>query len=313
MDGLAHYWQTWNNCGPATLAMQLSYFGSDMNQETVRQTLRPNREDKNVNPWELAEFARSQGYSALVGVNGDVDRLKLLLSNGLPVLIETWLVPEPNDGMGHYRLLTGYDDEKQTWIAYDSYTSTGVDPNQPYRGIRLPYAEVDKYWPVFNHTYVLIYSDEHAELVHDILGEDANTDAMWQRALTEAEITVKETPGDAFAWFNLGTDLTALGRFEQAAKAYDQARVQGLPWRMMWYQFGPFKAYYEVGRYDEVLALVRATLATTKDVEELYYWQGLALHALGERQSAQQALERALKLNPNYEDAAIALESIQNQ
>ncbi len=192
LAGLNHYWQTWNNCGPATLAMQLSYFGSTMNQEAVRQTLRPNREDKNVSPWELAEFARSQGYNALAQVNGDTDRLKLLLSNGIPVLIETWLVPEPNDGMGHYRLLTGFEDESQTWIAYDSYISTGIDPNQPYRGISLPYAEVDKFWPVFNYTYVLIFTNEQAELVESILGEDADSGAMWQRALDEAESSVIE-------------------------------------------------------------------------------------------------------------------------
>ena len=28
LTGLTHVWQTWNNCGPATLAMNLSYFGS---------------------------------------------------------------------------------------------------------------------------------------------------------------------------------------------------------------------------------------------------------------------------------------------
>jgi len=313
LAGLAHYWQTWNNCGPATLAMQLSYFGSEMNQEAVRKVLRPNREDKNVNPSEMADFARSQGYNALVQVNGDPDRLKEFLSNGIPVLIETWLVPEPDDGMGHYRLLTGYDDVSQTWIAYDSYISTGVDPNQPYQGIRLPYAETEKYWPVFNRTHVLIYPDEQAELVESILGKDADTAAMWQRALADAEASVSENPGDAFAWFNLGSDLTALNRFEEATQAYDQARVLGLPWRMLWYQFGPFHAYYEVGRYDEVLALANATLATTTNVEELYYWKGLVLQAINDAPAARQALERALQLNPNYEEAATALASIQRQ
>jgi len=313
LAGLTHYWQTWNNCGPATLAMQLSYFGSTVNQEAVRQALRPNREDKNVSPPELAEFARSQGYNALVRVNGDPGRLKLFISNGIPVLIETWLVPEPNDGMGHYRLLTGYDDESQMWIAYDSFISTGVDPNQPYRGIRLPYAEVDRFWPVFNHTHVLIYTDEQAELVESILGEDADAAAMWQRALAKAEANVSEVPEDAFAWFNLGADLAALGRFEEAVKAYDRARVLGLPWRMMWYQFGPFQAYYKVGRYDEVLALANATLATTTHVEELHYWRGLALYTANDVSAAREALARALKLNPNYRNAAAALESIQNQ
>ena len=28
LSGIRHAWQTWNNCGPATLSMQMSYFGN---------------------------------------------------------------------------------------------------------------------------------------------------------------------------------------------------------------------------------------------------------------------------------------------
>jgi hypothetical protein len=307
LTGLTHAWQTWNNCGPATVAMNLSYFGSRLSQADVGAALRLNKEDKNVSPDELAAFARAQGLHALVRVGGDADRLRLLLSNGVPVLIETWLEPEPGNGMGHYRLLTGYDDAQQEWIAFDSYVSEGVDPDQPYRGIRLPYDEVIRLWAVFNHTYVLVYTDDLAPAVLSILGQDADEAAMWQRASLGAQEEVQQRPDDPFAWFNLGTDLVALGQFEQAAVAYDRARVIGLPWRMLWYQFGPFQAYYETGRYEEQMALIDATIALTTDVEELYYWKGLALQATGDLAGARQALQRALTLNPNYADAVAAL------
>jgi len=313
LTGFTHAWQTWNNCGPATLAMNLSYFGSTLNQAEVSAVLRSNEEDKNVSPEELAAFARSQGLHALhalVRVNGDADRLQLLLSNGLPVLIETWLEPEPENGMGHYRLLTGYDDARQEWIAFDSYVSTGVDPDQPYRGIRLPYDEVVQLWTVFNRTYVLIYTDDLAPAVLSILGEDANEAATWQRALLSAQEEVEQRPNDPFAWFNLGTDLVALGQFEQAAAAYDRARVIGLPWRMLWYQFSPLQAYYETGRYEELIALADATIAVTTDIEELYYWKGLGAQATGDSAGARRAFQRALTLKPNYADAAAALAEV---
>jgi len=307
LTGLTHAWQTWNNCGPATVAMNLSYFGSPLSQADVGAALRLNKEDKNVSPDELAAFARAQGLHALVRVGGDADLLRRLLSNGVPVLIETWLEPEPGNGMGHYRLLTGYDDTQQEWIAFDSYVSQGVDPDQPYRGIRLPYDEVIRLWAVFNHTYVLVYTDDLAPAVLSILGQDTDEAAMWQRASLGAQKEVQQRPDDPFAWFNLGTDLVALGQFEQAAAAYDRARVIGLPWRMLWYQFGPFQAYYETGRYEEQMALIDATIALTTDVEELYYWKGLALQATGDLAGARQAFQRALTLNPNYADAAAAL------
>ena len=310
LTGFTHAWQTWNNCGPATLAMHLSYFGSALSQADVAAVLRPNKEDKNVSPEELAAFARSQGLRALVRVDGDTARLRLLLSNGVPVLTETWLEPEPGDGMGHYRLLTGYDDARQEWIAFDSYVSAGVDPNQPYRGIRLPYDDVAWLWAVFNRTYVLVYTDDQAPAVLSILSEDADEAAMWQGALLSAQEEVRGRPDDPFAWFNLGTDLVALGRFERAAAAYDRARVIGLPWRMLWYQFGPFRAYYETGRYEELIALADATIAVTSDVEELFYWKGRGLRATGDSAGARRAFQRALTLNPDYAEAAAALAAV---
>jgi tetratricopeptide (TPR) repeat protein len=311
LTGLSHMWQTWNNCGPATLAMNLSYYGSPLSQADIGAALRLYEDDKNVGPEEMAVFARSQGFNALVRVNGDANRLRLMLSNDVPVLIETWHEPEPNDGMGHYRLLVGYEDATREWIAYDSYDSRGVDPNQPYAGIRVPYDELDRLWSVFNRTYVLIYTDQLTPVMKGILGEDMDDATMWQRALEHAWAETQERPDDPFAWFNLGSDLVALGQFELAAAAYDHARRIGLPWRMLWYQFGPFKAYYETGRYQEVLTLTNATIETTSSVEEIYYWQGMALKAQGDIAGARQAWLRALELNPNYAEAAEVLAGLE--
>lgn len=311
LTGFSHMWQTWNNCGPATLAMNLSYFGRRLNQAEVAGVLKPNRDDKNVNPEEMADFARAQGLNVLVRVNGDFDRLRLLLSNGVPVLIESWLEPEPGDGMGHYRLLTGYDDATRRWTIFDSYVSVGVDPNQPYRGINVSWDEIEPLWTVFNRTYILIYTDEQGPLVMSILGEDVDDAVMWQRALRQARSDVETWPDDPFAWFNLGTDLAALGQFEEAAAAYDRARVIGLPWRMLWYQFGPFRAYYRTGRYQELIALADATIRTSSgDVEELYYWRGLGLAAQGDTAGARKAWQQAVKLNSNYAEAAAALAAL---
>jgi tetratricopeptide (TPR) repeat protein len=310
LTGLTHAWQTWNNCGPATLAMNLSYFGSRTTQAEVAATLRPFKDDKNVNPEELAAYASAQGFRALARVNGSPEMLRQLLAAGVPVLIEAWYEPKPNDGMGHYRLLVGFDDAAREWIAYDSYDSHGLVKGQPYAGIRLPYDEVARDWPVFNRTYLLIYDEPRATAVAKIVGDDLDDTAMWTRAASDADAAVQQSPDDAFAWFNLGTGLTALDRFDEAAAAYDRSRQLGLPWRMLWYQFGPFRAYYETERYDEVIALADATLRTAKHVEELFYWRGLAQQAKGDLPAARASLERALELNPNYADAQAALAAL---
>lgn len=311
LDGLAHCWQTWNNCGPATLSMNLSYFGVGVGQDKIGGELRPEKDDKNVTPEELAAFARSQGLIASVRVNGDAARLRALLGAGIPVLVETWYEPKPNDGMGHYRLIVGYDDVSQEWIAYDSYDSHGIRKGDPYRGIRLPYATFDPLWKVFGRTYLVIADASRAAAVTAVLGADADDEAMWRASLDWNLADVRANPGDAFAWFNLGTDYTALGDFEAAAQAYDTARRLKLPWRMLWYQFGPFRAYYEVGRLQEVIDLADATIKTAAHDEELFYWKGLAQWAMGDGESARASLRAALALRPTYAEAADALAAIE--
>ena len=104
------------------------------------------------------------------------------------------------------------------------------------------------------------------------------------------------TPDDALAWFNLGSDLVALGQFEPAAAAYDRARQIGLPWRMLWYQFGPYESYHAVGRYDDVIALADTTLATANNLEESYYWRGMSRLAQGDVEQGISELKSAVDL-----------------
>ncbi len=308
LTGFTHEWQTWNNCGPATLSMNLSYFGSTLTQADIGAVLRSHEDDKNVSPEELVAFAQSQGYQAQLRVNGNRDLMRLLLSNGIPILIETWLEEEPNDGMGHYRMLTGYDDAEQYWIAYDAYVDTGLFSSlRSYRGIRLAYAETEELWSVFNHTYLLIYTDAQAAAVQSIYGAALDQSVMWQEALATAQQSVQAQPDNPYAWFNLGTDMTVLGDYAGAAAAYDRARQIGLPWRMLWYQYGPFQAYHALGRYQDVVALADKTLATTQSVEELHYWRGQGLAGLGNMEAAYQAWQQALRFNPNYQPAQNAL------
>lgn len=309
LTGLHHEWQTWNNCGPATLSFYLSYFGSRLTQADTGALLRHHPDDKNVLPEELANFARQQGYLATVRVNGDYDLMRTFLSNGIPVMIETWLEEEPNDGMGHYRLLTGYNDAGQYWIAYDSYISQGLlNPDGSYRGIRLPYAETDALWRVFNRVYLLVYPPEQEELVRNIFGDDLSDAVKSERtALERAQNEIAINPNDAYAWFNLGSMQMAFNNPSEAAADFDQARTIGLPWRMLWYQFAPFEAYYATGRYEEIITLADATMRNVKSIEELYYWKGNALAALGNQDAARKQWQLALTYNPQYQPAQNAL------
>lgn len=308
LAGLSHEWQTWNNCGPATLAMYLSAYGSTLNQANIGAVLRPFPDDKNVSPHELAAFAEGQGYRAALLVDGNRDLVRTLLSNGFPVLVETWHEDEPNNGMGHYRLLVGYDDAQARWLVYDSYDRKGLIAAEPYAGLSLDYGELDALWKVFNRTYLLVYPPDQAAVMARILADfGVDSTSMWQTAAARAQVAVTTDPDDLFGWFNLGTSLVAQGRYAEAADAYDRARALGWPWRMLWYQFGPFEAYLAMGRNEDVLALADQTLAVVADIEEVHYWRGRALAALGNPAAADAAWQRALSRNPTFAPAQAAL------
>src|SRR5204863_2933152 len=52
--------QGWNNCGPANLTQALQYYGWTGGQDDAASWLKPNREDKNVSPWQMVEYVRTQ-------------------------------------------------------------------------------------------------------------------------------------------------------------------------------------------------------------------------------------------------------------
>lgn len=99
LGGFTHAWQTWNNCGPATLAMNLSYFGRSETQADAATVLKPDPDDKNVSPDEMVAYARSLGFEAIYRVGGDMELLKRLLSYGIPVITEVWLFLAPRWGV----------------------------------------------------------------------------------------------------------------------------------------------------------------------------------------------------------------------
>ena len=89
LTGLRHEHQGWNNCGPTTLAMALSYWGRSETQYDVAPVLKPDPEDKNVSLSEMETYTRDLGLSAIVRAGGTLERLKALVRAGFPFIAET--------------------------------------------------------------------------------------------------------------------------------------------------------------------------------------------------------------------------------
>jgi tetratricopeptide (TPR) repeat protein len=300
-----------NNCGPATLAMHLRFYGWNGNQTTISSLLKPKSEDRNVNVEELVAYVNTEvpGLEIQYRVGGNIDMLRQLVAAGFPVTIEEAFKMEEsywfNDDRwsGHYLLVTGYDDTSQRFTAQDVF----VGPN-----ISVPYQTLDKNWKAFNRVYILVYPTDQRDRVQAILGEQWDVDVNRQAALDLAEKESKTDPTDSFAWFNLGTNLVYFEKYSQAAQAYDEARKLGLPQRFLRYQFGPFFAYFHTSRMEDLLALTEYALKRTPNSEEALLWRGWAMYRQGDKEEASNLFLKALTARPGYSDAVYALDFIQN-
>jgi len=303
--------QDWNNCGPATLALYLRYFGWKGDQFDISEVIKPTRDDRNVNVDELVYYVRTRSgwLNAEFRVGGDLDTLKKLLAAGFPVMIEEtfktdrqyW--PDDDRWAGHYLLVTGYDDAAQQFTVHDSE----IGPNQ-----KIAYAELDKNWQSFNYVYIMAFPSEMQPTLESVLGENWDVETNRQKALEASEKETQSDRDNAYVWFNYGTNLTYFERYNEAAAAYDTARTIGLPARMLRYQFGPFISYFHSMRTDDLIALTKYALEITRTSEEAMLWRGWGFYRQGDNADALNLFRAALKIHPEYQDAFYAIDYVSN-
>ncbi len=304
LKGITHEYQKWNNCGPATLAMALSFWDWQGDQRDTAAVMKPNPRDKNVMPYEMQSFVeQNAGLKAVVRVGGDLELLKRFIAAGFPVVVEKGFEVPKEGWMGHYEVLNGYDDGKSTFIAQDSY----IMPD-----LKVSYDDLARFWRHFDYVYIVIYPAERESEVMSILGPQADETYNYQYAAQKAsdEIYSLEGREQYFAWYNRGTNLVKLQDFAGAAQAYDQAFAlypsvpeKERPWRMLWYQTGPYFAYFYTGRYNDVINLATTTIDAAGEpaIEESFYWRGMARAAVGDTAGAIEDYRQSLNWHPGFE------------
>jgi tetratricopeptide (TPR) repeat protein len=217
--------------------------------------------------------------------------------------------------MGHYQFVTGYNHDREVLVVQDTYID-GPDHE-------VTYEEFNAGWRAFNYVYLVAYPVEREAEVVALLGEWADPSWALQHALQTAQQEVQTLVGvdQYFAAFNVGSSHVGLFQYVDAAVAYDRAfglyadlpDDSNRPYRMMWYQTGPYFAYYYSGRYQDVLNLADTTLQDTISepvLEESLYWRGLAKAALGDPDGAAQDFRASLQWHPGFEPSLQGLANL---
>jgi tetratricopeptide (TPR) repeat protein len=324
----------WNYCGPANLTMSLNFWGWPGNRDDVARVVKPGVQDpnldfiqqgkldKNVMPYEMADFVNERtAFKAMVRYGGDLDLIRRLIAAGFPAIVEKGYFEADYTGkvawMGHYLFTTGYDDSARQFTVQDTYLKPGKD-------MLVGYDEYLEGWRSFNYLWLLVYPPDREIEVNAILGPYVDTSWASQYALTMAEAETLSLTGiqQFFAWFNKGTALVQLQLYAEAASAYDKAfelyanlggKDAQRPYRILWYQTGPYWAYHYSGRYQDVINLADNTLYNTISepvLEESLYWRGMAKYALGQVDDAMADFRETVRLNPNFGPGRYMLEQL---
>jgi len=325
----------WNYCGPANISMALNFVGWDGNRDDVARSIKPGvqdpkldfiqqgRSDVNVMPYEMVDFVNDETeFRALSRLGGDIELAKRLLAAGFPFIAEKGYYEKDYTGkvawLGHYQFVTGYDDAKGVLIVQDTWND---GPNFP-----IPYEEFtsSEAWLSFDNIFIVVYSPERESELMRVLGPYADERWAAQRARDMADDGINNLTGIDlyFAWFAKGTSHVALQEYADAATAYDQAFAiynelgqddKQRPYRMMWYQTGPYWAYFYTGRYQDVVSLANITLTETiskPTLEESLYWRGRAKYMIGDTPGAIADYRETLRLHPNWDPAIQALQDL---
>jgi hypothetical protein len=172
---------------------------------------------------------------------------------------------------------------------------------------------------------MIVYPPNLENDVLNLLGDDRNEFKNYENALEKAQQEFYQLSGMQrfYALFNYGTNLVKLRDYGGAAKAYDQAFAlydalpddNIIPYRILWYQTGPFLAYYYSGRYSDVIEkATKNSIEMVRDnepaLEESYYWRGMARIASGEREKGIDDFYTCLQYHQDYDPCVEALNNL---
>lgn len=303
-DGF-HTFQTFNNCGPASLSMALTYYGITKTQEELGQELRPyqnpqgDNDDKSVTLTELGEKAKEFGFIYYHRPNGSFELIKLFIAYDIPVIART--ITKESEDIGHFRVIKGYNDNGGVLIQDDSLQG---------KDLQYTYKNFNNIWKAFNYEYLVLADPEQEKLVEAILGENKDFINSWRLASEFAGEQLKQDPNDVYARFNLSVALYNIKDYKESVNEFEKIESK-LPFRTLWYNIEPILSYFELGDYERVFDITDKILNNgNRAFSELYIVRGEIYKKQGNADSAHQEFEKALLYNQHLESVRNVLTNL---
>lgn len=304
-NGGYHIFQSFNNCGPAALSMTLRFYGINVSQAELGQALRPyqvpggDNDDKSVTLEEVAEKSKEYDLIPYLRPMGNPEIIKQFITNDLPVITRTWT--KPNEDIGHFRIVKGYDNSEGVFIQDDSLQN---------KNLKYAYADFDEIWKKFNYEYLVLVPKDKQEIAEQILGEDLDERMAWEKAVGNSLKELAENPKDVDAGFNLSVAYYKIGDYQKSVDEFEKVEDR-LSFRTLWYQIEPILSYYQLENYDRVMQITDKILNNhNRAFSELYILRGKIYQKQGKTDQARAEFQKAVFYNSNLQEARDLLNSI---
>ena len=218
--GMAHVWQSLNNCGPAAVVMALSTLGIGESQEVARLALRGPDQNRGMGPTPVDPWVKERfGIRSMSRNNGTNDLMKRLLSNGFAPMVTQWMQDPWVSRISHWRTVRGYDDARGVFYVNDSMLG---------RGVPLAYDWFSTNWQPFSYRYMVLYRPEDEPRLRTIIGDDWN-DSRNRRNFYERARAEAPAHNTSAAWLTLGEAAYQYGFFAEAVGAFEKGMALGSP------------------------------------------------------------------------------------
>ena len=169
--------QTVNNCGPASVAEVLAFWGINRGQGDVQSVLRGDGNPYGMTPAGVPSYVASLGLDVVLGTGGTPDLVKELLRAGFPIIVNQTV--SDTDLELHYRPIQGFDDGRGVFIASDPL----IGPEYT-----ISYTEFDHVWTYTGQRFMVIYPPNKVDALNAALAA-----GKWDPAYAEGG-------GQAQAW-----------------------------------------------------------------------------------------------------------------
>jgi predicted double-glycine peptidase len=225
LDPLETIVQTLNNCGPSSVAAVLAYYQIYRTEAQVAAVLRADNSYWGMSPVDLPAYAQSMGMRALVGYGGSEKLVKLLISNGFPVIVSQYV--SSGDPVRHYRPIEAYNDRTQTFVSADPYLGAGHT---------ISYSEFSAIWAESDYRFQVIYRPSQVKLLAAVLRTAGwSAEGTYAAAIRweEAQINTADFGNvGSWIWYNgridIAFDEAELGQYAKARATLVTTSRQGV-------------------------------------------------------------------------------------